>query len=103
MNLYRPDGTVVPFTEVESEANMWNISLRSGCFCNPGIDETISSIRQETLSEYFSSRDSGDICDILTFMGPRGSVRISLGLASNFNDVNRFYEFAQTFLQKARA
>ena len=35
-----PDGSKISFEKIEALANERGISIRSGCFCNPGLDET---------------------------------------------------------------
>ena len=36
MNFYDPDGTSLDYRRVEELAGAQRISLRTGCFCNPG-------------------------------------------------------------------
>jgi selenocysteine lyase/cysteine desulfurase len=85
---------------VEAAANASNISLRTGCFCNPGIDEINNCISSEELAGYFSSHSGGDFADMIVALGRmRGAIRISLGLASNFSDVYRFIIFLKRYLQ----
>lgn len=99
MNFYYSSGTVIPFWKVEAAANEQNISLRTGCFCNPGLDETNNKVQPGDLQYYFGSREKGDYFEMMDVIKKlRGSVRISLGMVSNFTDVFRFYQFAKTFL-----
>jgi len=39
MNFFDAAGEMYPFEYIEAKTNDRNISIRSGCFCNPGIDE----------------------------------------------------------------
>ena len=39
LGFYNQEGVRYEFEQIEEMANQHNISLRSGCFCNPGIDE----------------------------------------------------------------
>lgn len=95
MNFYNKEGQLYAHSEVEQDANGHNISLRTGCFCNPGIDETNNEITYGELENYFTTRESGNYYDMIDFMGKlRGSVRISVGLATNFADVEAFLRFA---------
>lgn len=99
MNFYNSQGDVIPFWQIEEAANKRNISIRTGCFCNPGLDETNNHISTQDLQHYFGTRKNGDYFEMINVTNKlRGSVRVSLGSVSNFNDVNRFYQFAQTFL-----
>ena len=99
-NVFGKDGQPLPYWEVEAAANATNISLRTGCFCNPGIDEINNCLSSEELAGYFSSHSGGDFADMIVALGRmRGAIRISLGLASNFSDVYRFIIFLKRYLQ----
>lgn len=99
MNFFNSKGAIIPFWVIEEAANKKNISIRTGCFCNPGLDETNNQINVTDLQHYFGSREQGDYFDMIQHTGKiRGSVRVSLGLVSNFDDVYSFYEFARNFL-----
>lgn len=101
MNFYDKDGKLYPFSFIESEANKRNISIRTGCFCNPGLDETNNNISHKDLQSYFGAHEEGDFYHMIDFIGKlRGSVRISIGLATNFKDVHAFYNFAADFIDK---
>jgi selenocysteine lyase/cysteine desulfurase len=90
-----------PFHFIEEKANANMISLRTGCFCNPGIDETNHCISRDELKDYFTSRQHGDYYDMIQYLGKlRGAVRISFGLATSANDILKFIRFAKTFLNK---
>lgn len=94
-------GGTYPFQEIEKEANALNISLRTGCFCNPGVDELAHDIGTEELKAYFNSTAHGDYYDAMRFLGKlRGAVRVSIGFISNVNDIRRFVSFARSFLNK---
>jgi len=98
LNIFDNEGHPVPFMEVEQKANAHNFSIRTGCFCNPGIDEINNNLDQETLRSYFETREAGDYFDMQEYLHQmRGAIRISLGLMSNFEDVERFIEFTKTF------
>ncbi|WP_107037556.1 aminotransferase class V-fold PLP-dependent enzyme [Brumimicrobium mesophilum] len=101
MNFYNQNGEIIPFQQVEKEANNRNISIRTGCFCNPGIDETNYAIPSSELEKYFSNHKIGNYTEMVNFTGKlRGSIRISVGLVSNYEDVATFKNFAETFLDK---
>lgn len=98
MNFYNERGEELPVEDIEREANRLNISLRTGCFCNPGIDELVHDIGVTELDGYFDGMGKGDD-DGVTFFGKfRGSVRISVGFITNVNDVMRFVSFVGSFL-----
>ena len=80
-----------------------NISLRTGCFCNPGDGELALGISAEELTSCFIKRpDALTIDDFRRCIDAKstGAVRVSVGLVSNFSDVYRFVEFAKTFVDR---
>src|SRR5581483_11388903 len=89
-NLSDRDRRFIDHRLVEQRANQANISLRTGCFCNPGGGELALGISAEELSSCFVRYE-----DRLTLDEFRrciddkstGAVRISVGLATNFADV----------------
>ena len=48
-NFYDPAGNQFDCYMMQEEANRWNISLRSGCFCNPGVREIALGFTREEL------------------------------------------------------
>lgn len=103
MNFFDEDGEMYDFYEIEKVANGNNISLRTGCFCNPGIDETNHAFGEEELKKYFAKAGPKNYFDLIADTGKRrGAVRISYGYVSRFSDAYKFIEFAKTFLNKKR-
>ena len=51
MNLYDPDGHLLDYRRVEELAGERSISLRTGCFCNPGAGEAAEGITDEDVEE----------------------------------------------------
>lgn len=101
MNFFDANGDMYPFAEIERLANERNISLRTGCFCNPGIDETNHGLEQGELLNYFAGEGPKGYMDLIDKLGKlRGAVRISLGYISNFRDVYTFIAFAGELLNK---
>jgi selenocysteine lyase/cysteine desulfurase len=100
-NFYDAGGRPVDFHDVERRANQANISLRTGCFCNPGASEVAFGLSAEDLEPCFSECPHQVACDDLSCCLPgrlTGAVRVSLGIVSNFVDICRFMEFARTFV-----
>jgi hypothetical protein len=56
LNFFDPEDEKHGFEEIEAMANREKISIRSGCFCNPGIDEINNCLTTEEISRYFTSR-----------------------------------------------
>jgi selenocysteine lyase/cysteine desulfurase len=103
-NFLHPSGRWVDERFVDIVAERHNVSVRTGCFCNPGAGELAFSIGKDTLigGEF---NDALIVDDYIRAMGlpTGGAVRVSLGLATNFADVYRFLEFARTFLDVTEA
>jgi selenocysteine lyase/cysteine desulfurase len=103
VNLYDPEGHLVDYRRVEELAAQAGISLRTGCFCNPGAGETAEGITEDDLQAGVGEVGSAiNLPRFLQFLHQRGgksagAIRVSLGLASNFADVERFLAFASGF------
>jgi molybdenum cofactor sulfurtransferase len=97
-NFLHPDGRVVDERFVDMVAAAHNISLRTGCFCNPGAGEVAFSLSKETLvqEEFAKGMNLDDYIGVVG-LPSGGAVRASLGLATNFADVYRFMSFATEF------
>jgi len=101
LNFFDVNGEKYPFQYVEEMGNKEMISFRTGCFCNPGIDELNNCLSSDLLRRYFVSRDHGDYFDFINFTKKmRGAVRISIGLATTRADMQRFFYFLKTMLNK---
>jgi selenocysteine lyase/cysteine desulfurase len=93
-------GRVVPYQRVEQTALRRGVSIRGGCFCNPGAAERafgfpasasaacMERARREGFSvASFAECLSGEIAV--------GAVRASLGIASNGRDIQRLLEVVE--------
>ena len=103
-NFYDADGRAIDHRDVEERANAANISLRTGCFCNPGGGEIALGITGTELSSCFHQPEHETHLTIEDFRlcidgKSTGAVRVSLGLVSNVADVDAFIAFAATFLR----
>jgi len=99
MNFFDKNEKKINVSEIEQKANAQKISIRIGCFCNPGIDEITNCITSEELSLFYSAREDADY-DKIHFLGRmRGAIRVSLGLMSNYEDCEKFLNFCRGFLQ----
>jgi len=97
MNFFDSDGNVFPFEFIEQLANERKISIRSGCFCNPGLDEINNCLTTDELSHYFMSRDEGDYRDMIASLGKmRGATRVSVGIPTTTRDLNTFVDFVES-------
>jgi selenocysteine lyase/cysteine desulfurase len=106
LNFYDLDGRFIDHRLVERLANAAHISLRTGCFCNPGDGELALGLAAEDLSACFATHAERLTLDEFRRCidaKSTGAVRVSLGLASTFADVYRFVAFARTFLDTSVA
>ncbi|MAS35768.1 MAG: hypothetical protein CL610_17295 [Anaerolineaceae bacterium] len=103
LNLYDADGRLIDYELVEAQANAINISLRTGCFCNPGASELALGITKEHLEGCFKDEARMTYEQFITAMsakidGAVGAIRVSVGLATTFDDVYRFMGFMERFI-----
>ncbi len=104
MNFYDAHGRALDHREIERRANAQNISLRTGCFCNPGGGEIALGITGTELSQCFrqpghESRFTIDDFRMCVDGKSSGAVRVSVGLVSNEQDVETFLEFARGLVE----
>ena len=107
MNFYDPEGHLLDYRRVEELASAQRISLRTGCFCNPGAGETAEGLTEADVLEAVAEEADMTLPRFLKFITHRGgksagAVRVSLGVASNFADVLTFYEFARSLRDQTR-
>lgn len=96
MTFLNASGDTIMFEEVAHKANEHTISLRTGCFCNPGIDEVNNCLTNHELEAYFSGRERGNYYDMIQYLNKmRGAVRISVGIATNQSDLDAFIRFVE--------
>jgi selenocysteine lyase/cysteine desulfurase len=98
-NVCDRSGVVIPYSIVETQARQDNVSLRGGCFCNPGaseaafgLDTTRISACLETLGDGFTPERFAECSDAAV-----GAVRASIGLANNADDVRRAIDVVASF------
>ncbi|MGB8648799.1 MAG: aminotransferase class V-fold PLP-dependent enzyme [Anaerolineae bacterium] len=102
-NFYNPQGHFIDHRLVEQRANEVNISLRTGCFCNPGGGELALGLSASELTSCFIRKpDRLTVDEFRRCIDDKstGAVRISVGLATTFADVYRFIQFARSFLDQ---
>jgi selenocysteine lyase/cysteine desulfurase len=97
------DGAPYDVYDVEAAAAGERISVRSGCFCNPGDGEVAHRISRGDMEHCFTDPAAAvslmqcqrAIADA-TGKVPN-TIRVSLGLVSDFADVYRFLSFAESY------
>ncbi len=103
VNFYDKNGSPIDHLSVETAANKLGISLRTGCFCNPGAGELALGISRVELDVCFHGPGHEERLSIDDFRScingkSSGAVRISVGPVTNFNDVQAFLAFARGLL-----
>jgi molybdenum cofactor sulfurtransferase len=106
-NLYDPDGHLIDYRRVEELAGRERISLRTGCFCNPGAGEAAEGLTEEDMLSGVRAGTEMSLPRFLEVIHHRGgksagAIRASLGIVSNFADVYRFVEFVARFGDQTR-
>ncbi|HUK49410.1 MAG TPA: aminotransferase class V-fold PLP-dependent enzyme [Terriglobales bacterium] len=101
MNLLSPEKRELDYRLVEERAMKENISIRTGCFCNPGAAEAAFQYPAVTAYQCFEKLSPGEF-SLQQFSScmndlPVGAVRASLGIASNEADVERFVQLLREF------
>ncbi len=98
VNLYDPDGVPYRGARLEELAGEARISIRTGCFCNPGAGETAHGLDAEVLLRWFNQpTDIGFqelVTEVRALTGKEVSaIRISVGLVSTFDDAWKLIQF----------
>ncbi len=102
LNFYGPDEKLLDYRRIEELANQQGISLRTGCFCNPGAGEIAEGLTPEDMHAGMSGGADMNLprfVQMIQYRGNKsaGAIRVSVGLATNFADVYRFLHFAASF------
>ena len=99
-NFLAPDGQIIDERLIDQKAAIARISLRTGCFCNPGAGEAAFDVTRQALLNLPPDQQNISYENYLNLLGLQsgGAIRISLGIATNFADVYHFLQFAQSFL-----
>lgn len=102
-NFCDPSGGVLDCYAMQEEANQLNISMRSGCFCNPGVREVALGLTRDDLASAFRQKERMTYEQFLHLIDNRkqGALRVSVGLATNFSDVYAFLQFARTMIDRS--
>lgn len=101
-NLRSPTGGVLPYGDVERAASAVGISLRGGCFCNPGAAERALDLPPAEALECFQGipRGSFTLKKFARCIGEEhavGALRVSVGIPTTHADLDRFQEFLDDF------
>lgn len=107
-NLLDPAGQSYDIRRVEDLAGGHRISLRTGCFCNPGAGESTYGLSAEQIGTFFHLAEGMSFDQLRmrvreSYGVEIGAIRASVGIASNRADVDGFLAFLRTFLNRTAA
>jgi len=103
VNFYDKDDRPFDHRFIEEQANKVNISLRTGCFCNPGAGEVALEISRVELDVCFTQPGHEARLTVDDFRHcidgkSSGAVRISVGMVTDFKDVQGFLAFTRSLM-----
>uniref|UniRef100_A0A673BDG3 Molybdenum cofactor sulfurase n=1 Tax=Sphaeramia orbicularis TaxID=375764 RepID=A0A673BDG3_9TELE len=100
-NLMDSHGKIIGYSQVDRMAALYNIHVRTGCFCNTGACQSFLGITNEQMKRNLQAGHvCGDNIDLVDGQ-PTGSVRVSFGYMSTFDDCQKFLHFvAECFVEK---
>ncbi len=107
LNLYDPNESLLDYRGVEELAGEEGISLRTGCFCNPGAGESAEGLTADDMRAALALGPGVNLSALTRLMQDRGrksagAIRVSIGLVSNFADLWRFLQFIARFRDQTR-
>lgn len=105
LNFYGPDEKLLDYRRIEELANLEGISLRTGCFCNPGAGEMAEGLTPEDMKAGMAGGPDMTLprfVQMIQYRGNKsaGAIRVSVGLVTNFADVYKLLQFAAGFRDK---
>ena len=98
-NVCDREGRPVPYALVERRARQAGVSLRGGCFCNPGASESAFGVDPARLSACLDRLGETFTPERLAACSGAavGAVRASIGMANNSDDIRRAVEVVASF------
>lgn len=105
LTVYDAEGRPFSGQVLEKLAGDAKISIRTGCFCNPGAGESAFNLPKSLMQSLFERGSGIHFIELVQIIyDARGvdvsAVRVSLGMVSNFADVYRFMSFLLGFRDK---
>jgi selenocysteine lyase/cysteine desulfurase len=99
-NLLDPGGRIIDERAVSRATAAAGISIRTGCFCNPGAGEGATPLARQAWRAAARARPQtvDQYVDLLG-LPSGGAIRASVGLASTVEDVERFLAFVEMTYQ----
>ncbi|XP_078542368.1 molybdenum cofactor sulfurase-like [Lissotriton helveticus] len=101
-NIQDENGDVIGYTQFDKLASLNHIHVRTGCFCNAGCCQLHMKLSCEDVTRnYEAGHICGDDMDVIDGR-PTGSVRMSFGYMSTFEDAQTFLKFIiNTFIKRS--
>jgi selenocysteine lyase/cysteine desulfurase len=98
-NVCDREGKPVPYAFVESRARHAGVSLRGGCFCNPGASESAFGLDPARIATCFEELGASFTPERLAACSDTtvGAIRASIGLANNCDDIRRAVDVVASF------
>lgn len=105
ISFFDRDGRPISGQLIEKLAAQENISLRTGCFCNPGAGETSFCLPKSTMQAMFAQARGMHFHELVDAVYQQhgvdvSAVRVSVGIVTNFTDVYRLLQFVAGFQDK---
>ena len=97
------EGAVQPYWEVEARAHELGLALRGGCFCNPGCGERAFGLTEAVMMPCLDElAESFALPRLAACLGTNavGAIRLSLGLGSVAEDVERALAFFAGYAER---
>nr|XP_017521267.1 molybdenum cofactor sulfurase isoform X2 [Manis javanica] len=92
-NVLDYNGKIIGYSQVDKMASLYNIQVRTGCFCNTGACQRHLGISDKMVKKHLQAGHvCGDNVDLIDGQ-PTGSVRISFGYMSTLEDAQAFLRF----------
>ena len=107
-SMFDQNGRPIDDLRVEELASRVNISLRTGCFCNPGAGEAAHQLGAEHMRKWFGRAEPMTYLELRERIRRQhgrfpSAIRVSVGVATNFADAYRFLCFLQGFVDRSVA
>ncbi|MFJ8045242.1 aminotransferase class V-fold PLP-dependent enzyme [Kitasatospora sp. NPDC096147] len=104
-HLLRPDGRPLDERLCQRAASAAGISIRTGCFCNPGVAEQENGLTPEVVRTALAGAGPAGLADVddylrLLPLRAQGAVRASVGAATGAADVDRLLTVCQDLLRR---
>jgi selenocysteine lyase/cysteine desulfurase len=101
-NLTFGDGAPIPLSRVVERARNEGVSLRGGCFCNPGASEAAFCFPADATARCLetANADGFSVEKFAACLGRDtavGAVRASMGIATNDRDIDRAISVIRSF------